>query len=92
MIDDSDDDTSYESDMCDDDIVKLRLSSCNFGTHDLQMLAAAFSQRRNPTSIKALGISGNNIVDESVPVIIDICGHCPCLQQLYLGFSRIGSR
>ena len=73
-----------------DNLAKFSLSSCNFGTHDLQMLAAAFSQRRNPASIKVLDISGDNIVDESVPVIIDICGYCPRLQKLDLGHSRFG--
>ena len=75
-----------------DNLVKLSLVSCNFSLHDLQMLAAAFSQRRNPTSIKALDISGDYISDESVPVIIDICGYCPHLQRLDLGYSSIGNR
>ena len=75
-----------------DNLVKLSLVSCNFSLHDLHMLAAAFSQRRNPTSIKALDISGDYISDESVPVIIDICGHCPSLQQLDLGYSGLGNR
>ena len=73
-------------------LVKLRLSNCYFGTHDLQMLAAAFSQRRNPKSIKSLDISGRNISDESIPTIVDICGYCPRLQQLDLSYSRIGSQ
>ena len=75
-----------------DNLVSLSLHSCNFGLHDLQMLAAAFSQRRNPTSMQVLCMSGSNITHESVPMIIDICCHCPRLQQLDLGYSSIGTR
>ena len=88
-----------------DNLVKFSLSSCQFALHDLQMLSAAFSQRRNPTSIKVLDISGSNIVhrntssvikpppspDESIPVVIDICGYCPRIQKLDLSHNRIGS-
>jgi len=73
-----------------DSLVDLQLYGCGFGSHDLQMLAAAFSQRRNPSSIKALDISGRNINDESIPTIVDICGYCPHLQQLDLTYSRFG--
>ena len=73
-----------------DNLAKFSLSSCNCNNHDLQMLAAAFSQRRNPASIRVLDISGSYIVDESVPIIIDICGYCPRIQQLELSYSNIG--
>jgi len=71
-----------------DNIEKLGLTNCGFGQHDLQMLAAAFSQRRNPTSIKHLGIEGINIDDESVPILVEICGYCPRLQHLDLTYSH----
>jgi len=75
-----------------DSLVELQLNNCGFGLHDLQMLAAAFSQRRNPTSIKQIEISGSNISDESIPAIVDICSYCPRLQRLDLTFSRIDSQ
>jgi len=71
-----------------DNIEKIGLTNCGFGQHDLQMLAAAFSQRRNPTSIKHLGIEGINIDDESVPILVEICGYCPRLQHLDLTYSH----
>ena len=71
-----------------DNLEELELLDCGFGQHDLQMLAAAFSQRRNPTSIKHLGIAGSNMDDESVPIIVEICGYCPRLQRLDLIYCR----
>ena len=71
-----------------DSLVELQLNNCGFGLHDLQMLAAAFSQRRNPTSIKQIEISGSNISDESIPAIVEICGHCPRLQNLDLTYMH----
>ena len=42
--------------------------------------------------MQVLCMSGSNITHESVPMIIDICCHCPRLQQLDLGYSSIGTR
>ena len=71
-----------------DKLEKLGITNCGFGQHDLQLLASAFSQRRKPTSIKHLGIEGINIDDESVPILVEICGYCPRLQQLDLTYSH----
>jgi len=73
-----------------DNLVELQLHSCGFDLRDLQMLANAFRHRRNPNSMKYIALSGRNINDEYIPVIIDICGYCPRLQHLYLSHSGFG--
>ena len=73
-------------------LTDLQLCSCDMGVQDIQMLSNAFSQRRNPSSIKSIAITGPNINDESVRAIVELSNNCPHLKKLNLGQSRIGDQ
>ena len=71
----------------------FQLHTCGLTVVDIQRLANAFSRRRNPASITTIALAGRNqITDELVPAIVELCGHCPCLQKLDLSSSEIGNQ
>ena len=76
-----------------DNLSDFQLHVCGLSVEDIQRLANAFGQRRNPASIATIALTGRDeITDESVPAVVGLCGHCPRLQKLYLGYSGIGNQ
>ena len=53
--------------------VQLHLRDCRLGPRDINILASAFSQRRNPESINDIALVSDSINNTSVPAIVDIC-------------------
>ena len=72
----------------------VQLHSCSISPENIYQLADSFGRRRNPTSIRALGFTGDGrigpgIRDDAVPAILAVCNHCPRLKKLNLGYSNI---
>lgn len=74
-------------------LTDLRLHACGLSLQDIEMLADAFRQRRNSASIRYLGLTGREeINDESVPAIVELCSYCPRLKKIDLEYSGIGDQ
>ncbi|KAL9187855.1 hypothetical protein ACHAXT_006233 [Thalassiosira profunda] len=86
-------------------LTEIKLHGCGIGTAEVQELARAMGQRKNPSTISTIeiiGISSSEerhghapprmLTDDSAGAVVDLVTNCPGLKKLDLSSNQIGDR